>query len=150
MKIGRHTYWAVLLCALLTGPRVNAQSNLLISEFLAANANGLLDENGDSSDWLEIHNAGPTPVNLGGWFLTDDPASLKKWQFPATNVTASAYLVVFASGKDRALAGAPFHTGFNLSAAGGYLALVQPDGLTIASEFSYGQQFTDVPFGPGL
>src|SRR6185503_15122909 len=34
-----------------------------------------------------------------------------------------------------------------LDAAGGYLALVRPDGATIASQFSYLKQRTDVSYG---
>ena len=45
----------------------------MISEFLAANKNGLTDEDGDYSDWIEIYNPGHRPVNLSGWSLTDDP-----------------------------------------------------------------------------
>ena len=42
------------------------------------------------------------------------------------------------------------HTNFRLNASEGYLALVMPDGLTIASEFSnYPEQFEDVSFGEG-
>ena len=53
----------------------------LISEFLAANSNGLRDEDGDASDWIEIHNPSGTPALLDGYYLTDDPVDLQKWQF---------------------------------------------------------------------
>ncbi len=46
---------------------------VVISEFLADNDNGLLDADGDSSDWIELHNASDAAVNLDGWYLTDDP-----------------------------------------------------------------------------
>src|SRR6185503_7816366 len=72
------------------------------------------------------------------------------WTFPATNLLANDFLLVFASGKDRAVAGAPLHTSFNLSSGGEYLALVHPDGVTIASEFApFLEQFDNVSFGVG-
>src|SRR5437899_12726940 len=76
---------------------VRAVDDLVISEFMAQNDTTLADEDGDFSDWIEIYNAGTNGVNLNGWFLTDDPGTLKLWRFPATNLAANAYLVVFAS-----------------------------------------------------
>ena len=66
------------------------------------------------------------------------------------NLTASARLVVFASGKNRAVPGRNLHTNFRLKASGGYLALVKPDGVTVASSFNYPAQFPDISYGIGL
>jgi len=123
-----------------------AQS-VIISEFLADNSGGLLDEDGDTPDWIEIYNSGSTTVNLNGWYLTDDAANLTKWSFPATNISAGGFLVVFASGKDRRVPGAPLHTDFSLDAGGDYLALVRPDGVTIATEFNYPGQRANYSYG---
>ncbi len=123
--------------------------DLVISEFMAANNGTLRDEDGDLSDWIEIQNAGNVPAGLDGWFLTDNAGNLKKWRFPATNLAANAYLVVFASEKDRRTPGAPLHTNFRLATGGEYLALVRPDGVTVASQFtpSYPPQVPDVSYG---
>ncbi len=107
-----------------------------ISEFLAINDGGLEDGDGDASDWIEIFNPDLAPVSLNGWYLTDDPANLTKWQLPAVSVPGVGYLVVFASGKDRSTAGAELHTSFKLDGDGEYLALVMPDGTTVADAFS--------------
>lgn len=41
------------------------------------------------------------PLNLSGWFLTDDPRDLRKWALPSgIQLDPDAYLVIFASGKD--------------------------------------------------
>lgn len=126
-----------------------AQSTVVISEFLASNSQGLPDEDGGFPDWIEIQNTGTAPVNLLGWSLTDDPANTTKWRFPATNLNGGAFLVVFASGKDRAVAGAPLHTGFSLAADGEYLGLFAPEGQVAVSEFapSYPPQKPNVSFG---
>ena len=42
----------------------------VITEFLAANRSGLQDEDGVTSDWIEIQNTGSDAGNLQGWFLT--------------------------------------------------------------------------------
>jgi hypothetical protein len=55
-------------------------------------------------------------------------------------------MVVFASGKDRRVAGAPLHANFKLDSGGEYLALSRPDGSP-ASALSYPPQFPDISFG---
>ena len=140
---------AVLSLLLAVAFAVPASGQLVINEFLASNDNGLLDGDGDSSDWIELRNTGSAVVNLLGWTLTDDPALPGKWTFPATNLNAGGFLVIFASGKDRAAAGLPLHTGFSLSADGEYLGLYRPESIIAESEYSpeYPAQETDVSFG---
>ena len=125
-----------------------------ISEFMASNTrtNGtgsLIDEDREASDWIEIYNPSGVAINLDGWHLTDSAGNLTKWRFPATNLAGGGFLVVFASGKDRRVPGARLHTSFSLSAGGEYLALVKPDGATIASEYApaYPQQVPDISHG---
>lgn len=101
-----------------------------ISEFLADNADGLRDENGDRSDWIEIHNGGPTPVNLEGWWITDNRSQPAKWRFPAVVLPPDSYLLIWASSKDRRRPDAPLHTNFALSRGGEYLGLYRPDATT--------------------
>ena len=123
-------------------------SALVLSEFMADNKRTLNDEDGDSSDWIEIHNSGSDTASLAGWFLTDDPANLTKWCFPEIELVAGGYRVVFASGKDRTNPAAKLHTNFKLSAEGGFLALVDPAGQVV-SQFgaAYPRQVTDVSYG---
>lgn len=123
--------------------------SFVISEFLAANATGARDEDGDFSDWIEIYNLGSLAASLGGWYLTDSPEALTKWQFPAVTVPGNGTVVVFASGKDRRNPAGKLHTNFRLDRAGEYLALVRPDGVTVASDFAptYPSQVPDVSYG---
>ena len=126
-----------------------AASQFAITEFMAANNVTLKDEDGDNSDWIEIQNEGTASANLAGWFLTDTTNNFIKWQFPTTNIPPNAYIVVFASEKNRRTAGAPLHTNFKLSAGGEYLALVAPDGTNIVSQFApvFPPQVDDVSYG---
>ena len=142
---------AALALLLTLAFAARAAEPVFISEFLASNNGGLRDEDGDAPDWIEIFNSGSTNVNLNGWFLTDAEANLTKWRFPATNLPPNGFLIVFASGKNRAVAGAPLHANFSLSASGEYLALVHADGLTVASEFSpvFPEQFQNISYGIG-
>ncbi len=122
---------------------------LVISEFMADNDAVLADVDDDYRDWIEIHNPTDAAVDLDGWYLTDEDDDLSMWEFPSVTLGAGGYLVVFASDKDRTDPAGELHTNFKLSSSGEYLALVQPDGTTIASEFAprYPDQDEDVSYG---
>ncbi len=126
-----------------------AVADPVISEFLASNQNSIVDEDGSNADWIEIRNPDATPVSLNGWFLTDLITNKSKWTFPNVTLPGNSYLIVWASGKDRRVAGQPLHANFNLSAGGEYLALVKPDGATVTTEFTpvYPAQFADISYG---
>ncbi|MFV2069083.1 MAG: CotH kinase family protein, partial [Pirellulales bacterium] len=79
--------------------------DLVLTEFMASNDSTLLDVDGNSSDWIEVHNPTASSISLDGWHLTDDAERLDKWTFPAVELGAGEHLVVFASGEDRAAAG---------------------------------------------
>jgi hypothetical protein len=119
----------------------------IISEVMASNSSTLDDVDGDSSDWVEIQNTTAASLSLDGYHLTDDAADLTKWTFP--NVQIDDYLVVFASNKDRTDPLQQLHTNFKISGAGEYLALVEPNGTTIAHDFSptLPPQLTDISYG---
>ncbi|MDP6527238.1 MAG: hypothetical protein QGH15_24045, partial [Kiritimatiellia bacterium] len=53
---------------------------LVINEFMAINDTTLQDANSEYSDWLEIYNPGPEIIDVAGWYLTDNPGNLTKWQ----------------------------------------------------------------------
>lgn len=126
-----------------------AQELIRINEFMAVNDSGLDDEDRDEVDWIEIYNAGMNSVDLEGWYLTDDVNNLTQWAFPEVTLSPDAYLVVFASGKNRRDPLAVLHTNFKLKGSGEYLGLVRPDGETVVSEFFpwYPKQAPDISYG---
>ena len=130
--------------------RFPALQQIRINEFMAVNDIGIDDEDRDESDWIEIYNAGTDTVDLNGWYLTDNDNDLTKWAFPEVMLSPGAYLVVFASGKNRTDPLGTLHTNFKLSGGGEYLALIRPDGETVVSEFfpNYPPQAADVSYGP--
>ena len=123
-----------------------ALSSPVINEFLALNKSTIYDEDGQSSDWIEIFNPNQSAVNLEGYYLTNDSNDLEKWRFPNVSITEGEYLIVFASGKDRD--NGELHTNFKISKLGGYLGLVDPDGKTVVSEFAkFPFQFENFSYG---
>lgn len=145
----------VLLCVWSSVAMGAEIATPVINEFMASNASvaplgagELLDADGDSSDWIELYNPAEEPFDLSGWYLTDDPNDLTEWEFPdGATISAKGYLLVFASGKDRT--SGQLHTSFKLSAGGGYLALVMPDGRTVAHDYgdAYPPQQGNVSYG---
>ena len=118
----------------------------IITEFLSSNNGILNDDNGNSTDWIEIFNPSNQAINLSGYGLTDDASDSFRFVFPNTNLGAGEYLVVFAGNDESPNSGTDIYTGFSLSADGEYLGLSDPNG-NVVSEFSAQQQFTDISFG---
>ena len=124
---------------------------LIISEFMADNETGITDEDGLWSDWIEIYNPTASPVNLDGWYLTDNAADLTQWRFPEILLEPGDYQLVFASNKNHSDPDAELHTNFRLSNDGEYLGLIRPDGLTVSHDFGeqYPPQYDDISYGMG-
>ena len=107
-----YRWWGLLICLVLSST-TGTFAAPLISEFMADNNSAIYDEDGDSSDWIELFNPGPNTVDLGGYFLTSDPAERTEWEIPAPTVLPSGgSLIVFASSKDRNVG--ELHTNFRL------------------------------------
>jgi hypothetical protein len=120
---------------------------VMISEFMADNNDTLNDENGDSSDWIEIFNPTGNTVELNGWFLSNTTNNLALWRFPAISLPANSYMVVFASSKNRTNPAAKLHTSFNLRKEGGCLALSDPQTNVVSEYVGYPSQREDVSYG---
>ncbi|GIT04668.1 MAG: hypothetical protein CM1200mP29_00790 [Verrucomicrobiota bacterium] len=130
-----YRWWGLLICLVLSSTTGTLLRHSSVNSG-PANVSRLPDEDGDFSDWIEVHNPDNVAVPLAGYHLTDDAANLDKWTFPAVNLNPGATLVVFASGKNRTAPSVPtarLHTNFRLSADGEYLALVAPDGVTVVT-----------------
>ncbi|MBN1481115.1 CotH kinase family protein [candidate division KSB1 bacterium] len=86
---------------------------------------------GDYPDWIELYNAGSNSINLAGYGLSDDLADLYKWTFPNVTIAPKAYLLVFASGKDRKEpheVAIHMHTNFKIDRSGETILLTDNNG----------------------
>jgi hypothetical protein len=120
-----------------------------ITEFLATNTTGIVDQDGAASPWIEIWNPSTvSKVSMSGWKLSNGTT---QWTFPGVEIMPDSYLVVWASGKNRTLATAPLHTNFVISPEGGDLTLTPPTASTAAyptsSYLAYPPQQADVSYG---
>ena len=79
-----------------------AQAQVVINEFSCSNYT--LGIGGDNEDFVEFYNPTGADVDLGGYFLTDNPANLDKFEIPAgTVVPAGGHLLVMCSGEGELL-----------------------------------------------
>lgn len=104
-----------LLLAFLIGVFSILNAQVVINEFSAANKTVYADASGNYNDWLEIYNPTGAAVNIGGWYLSDSPGNLTKWQITAgVSVNANGYKVFFLSNRDGVFSGQQ-HTNFKLT-----------------------------------
>jgi len=126
--------------------------DLVINEIMASNDNVATDEYGEYDDWIEIYNKGDVPMNLSGYYLSDDINNLTKYTFPDFILESDQYFIVWAD-DDEEDQGDYNHATFKLSASGEELYFSDPD-LNIIDNCLFGEQQTDlgyarVPNGTG-
>ncbi len=122
---------------------------IFVNEWLASNDGIVLDEFGEADDFIELYNAEPTSIDLGGRYLTDDLSNRTKWEIPAgVTIEAGGYLVIWADDQPEQ---GPLHATFKLGAGGEAVGLFDRDGNQLAQidAITYGAQETDIAEGRG-
>jgi hypothetical protein len=122
-------------------PVAPALADVVLNEIAADNASSV-NNGGAFPDWVELYNRSANPVNLTNWSLTDS-GNARKFIFPATNLPAGGYLVVWC---DTNTAAPGLHTGFALGKAGENLFLYDANTNRVDA-VSFGQQITDLTLG---
>jgi hypothetical protein len=143
-----YTMKKLLLLLFTSFAAISTDAQLSINEFLASNSITNSDNNGDFDDWIEIYNAGSTPVDLGGYYITDDPLDLQKFQIPAgsssiTTVPANGFILIWC---DEEGTQGPMHANFKLSATGEFIGLSDPNQILLDS-LTFGAQTPDISQG---
>ena len=90
-------------------------AQVVVNEYSVSNLSDYKDQFNKYEDWIELYNTSDATIDLGGYFLSDKPASPQKWDFPqGTNIGPKDFLVIYASGRDTVING-EIHTSFKLS-----------------------------------
>lgn len=93
---------------------------------MPVNQSALVDDTGNTPDWIELHNPTNMDVNLAGWSLTNDLANPTMSVLPAgVTLPAGGFLVLYADGNPGA---GPLHLAFTIPGNGGVVGLFEPNG----------------------
>jgi hypothetical protein len=120
-----------------------------INEIMAKNVASITDNFAEFEDWIEIYNPLSTPINLGGYYLTDNPDIRNKWQIPSTypdsvTIPAGGWKLFFC---DADLNQGVLHANFSLSNGGEYAGIYSTDGFSLVDEVQWGFMGGDTTFG---
>lgn len=59
------------------------RSPVVVNEIMADNEAAVADQDGEFEDWIELYDIFlADPVDLSGWYLSDNYSNLAKWAFP--------------------------------------------------------------------
>ena len=145
----RKLIFSLVITAYLIGSVSAAEVTLVINELMASNNTSIQDPQGQYDDWIEIHNFGSNPINVGGMYLTDNLSVPTKWRIPDNNpaitiISAGGYLLIWA---DEDTADTGLHANFKLDAAGEQIGLFDNDGVTVIDSVIFSEQVTDTSYG---
>jgi hypothetical protein len=143
----RFLRWLWSACGGLALLGDGALAGVRINEIQSSNLHTIKDEDGDSSDWVELYNPDAAAVNLQGWGLSDNASNPMKWTFGNVTIQPGQRLLVWASGKNRP-SGSHIHASWSISAGGEPILLSNAGGTlvdsfpstAIASDQSMGRQ----------
>ncbi|MBL8003044.1 MAG: CotH kinase family protein [Flavobacteriales bacterium] len=129
----RSTGTLLLACMLAAS---TGHGQVVVNEVCASNMGVNTDNFGEYEDWIELYNTTGAAVNIGGWWMSDDPAATQKWAFPAgTSIPANGHLLVYCSGRNSTAA--PFHTNFKLTQTNQEHAVLSDAGGIIIDDFGF-------------
>ena len=127
---------SLILLTILVSNIQNISAQVVINEYSASNLFTILDNYSSNEDWVELFNTGSTSFNLGGYYLSDNPADSVKWQFPAgVSIPANGFIKIWLSGRNE-VAGGHYHTNFKLTqskANPDHIILTSPSGTVLES-----------------
>ncbi|MBP6335057.1 MAG: CotH kinase family protein [Bacteroidia bacterium] len=127
--------------AYLVQPKFANDRSIVINEVMANNNSTITDPTGEYSDWIELYNTSGQAKDISGFYLSDDPHNLIRWEFPSgTIIQPNDYLIVWANDKNGI---SPLYTNFKLSAGGDQLYLLN-DNIELVDSMSFGAQGSDV------
>ncbi len=122
---------------------------LYINEVLSVSINDVEDNAGQTEDWFEIYNPNNFPVNIGGYYFSDNPENPRKWPVPSfypdsVTIPAQGWILFWA---DEDIGQGVMHASFRLSNNLESLRFTSPDGITLIDEISWQGMDPDTSLG---
>ncbi len=109
-------------------------SPVQLAEIVASNTRFAPDESGVVHDYVMLRNTSGEAVDIGGWYLSDNPRLPRLWKFPdGVTLPGGGILIVYCSGLNRTGDPSHLHTGFRLSSEGETVTLSNAKGQPVDS-----------------
>ncbi len=123
-------------------PAAGSFPNVVISELLTASVP-------PQQDYIELHNEGTAPADIGGWFISDDVTNAYKFHIPVGTVIAPGGYVTFTESAFNPNPGNPPSFAFSSSGDEAYLFSGTAAGELTGYMFGFGIEAAsaDVSFG---
>jgi gliding motility-associated-like protein len=116
-------------------------AQVMINEVCVANYSDWNLGGGNFEDWVEFYNPDGAAFDIGGYWLSDDPGNLMKWEIPAgTNVAANGREIIILSGLfeiNPNAYGYP-NTNFKVTQTAGEALVFSNPGGVIIEEYNFG------------
>lgn len=90
----------LFLCSLIFNS-LGVRAQVVINEGCSANLSGIIDEDLDANDWIELYNLSRDTLSLKGYFLSDKKSETQMWKVPDIEILPDSFYLFFASGKNR-------------------------------------------------
>lgn len=127
-------------------------TNIKFNELLASNETSIVNDLGVKEDWIELHNAGSSSIDIAGLYISDKSTQPTYYKIPygyssQTTIPAGGFLVLWADGQTQE---GVLHLPFKLTKDGDTLLLSQKSSsgtITTIDNFIYGIQNTDISYG---
>lgn len=115
---------------------------LYVNELMPSNSSTVTDNAGEYEDWLEIYNPNPFPVDLAGYYLTDNHFSDPNFSFTRipygaseqTTIPAHGFIIIWF---DEHLDQGPLHINTKLGTAEDAVYLIAPDMLRVIDQTAW-------------
>ena len=99
MRMNFKIIYGAILIAFVLNAGLKAQ--IVINELSASNTSVLYDEDGDTPDWIELHNTSSDPILLSDYYISDKIDEPLSFQLPELTLQPGGYTLLFASSKNR-------------------------------------------------
>jgi len=125
------TVTAALLMLPLKGAAQTGKS-IVINEIMVSNVGDVISPAINFDGWVELYNPSDQDISIGGFYVSDDEANLKRWQLPTSAgiIPAKGFMVIWFGSNDIKDNQAPF----KLNCDGGMICLSDASGNLIVSQ----------------
>jgi len=124
---------------------VESIPDIYISETMTKNTKTLTDSKGNYNDWIEITNSTNNPINIVGYYLSNEKDNPEKFVFPDFTIPANGQKIIFFS-REVPIDALDAYVPFSLGSYGEKLSFISADGKSFL-EYDTGYQTADISSG---